>query len=103
MILGILEVRAETEIFLDVFLDTLAAFDLAQFIDRLGIIRDRAIAVHRDGHRSHAEETEGNEAERKDRRGETELRRHERDQSRVLREVIGDEHEDHDDQTHPEC
>ena len=52
----------------------LAAFDLAQFIDRLGVVGDRAVAVHGDGHRAHAEEAEGHQAEREDRRGEGELR-----------------------------
>ena len=59
---------------LDLLLDVLAALDLAQLIDRLGVVRDRAVAVHRDGHRAHAEEAEGHEAEGEDRRGEGELR-----------------------------
>ena len=51
----------------------LMRLDLAQFIDRLGVVGDRAVAVHGDGHRAHAEEAEGHEAEREDRRGEGEL------------------------------
>ncbi len=52
---------------------SLARFDLAQFINGLGVVGDRAVAVHRDGHRPHAEEAEGHEAEGEDRRGEREF------------------------------
>ena len=80
LILGVLEVGVEAEVALDLLLDVRDAFDLAQFIDRLGVVGDRAVAVHGDGHRPHAEEAEGHQAEGEDRRGEGELRRHQRQQ-----------------------
>ena len=41
LILGVFKIRVETEIALDFSLDVFARLDLAQFIDRLGIVRDR--------------------------------------------------------------
>jgi hypothetical protein len=76
LILGIFEVRVESKIPLDLFLDAFSCLDLAEFIDRLRVVRDRTVAVHRDGHGAHAEEAERHEAERKDRRGEEKFLRH---------------------------
>jgi len=42
----------------------------------LRVVGDRAIAVHGNRHRAHAEEAEGHEAEREDRRGEHKFFRH---------------------------
>ena len=73
LVLGVLEVGVEAEVGLDLLLHVLDALDLAQFIDGLGVVGDRAVAVHGDGHRPHAEEAEGHQAEREDRRGEGEV------------------------------
>ena len=60
------------------------AFDLAQFVNRLRVVGDRAVAIDRDGHRTHAEEAEGHQAEGEDRRGETEFLRHQRHERSIL-------------------
>ena len=43
--------------------------DQAQLVDALGVVGDRAVAVDRDGHRTHAEEAEGHQTEGEHRRG----------------------------------
>ncbi len=102
LILGVFKVCVETEVAFDFFLDAFAAFNLAQLKDRLGVVGDRAVAVHGNRHRPHAEEAEGHEAEREDRRGEQEFRRHEREERRILGKEIRGGHQHHDAQPHPE-
>ncbi len=80
----------------------LLPLDLAQLINRLGVVRHRAVAVHRDGDRPHAEETKGHQTEGKDGRGEQEFRRHEREQRGILGEIIRGAHQRHDAKPHPE-
>ena len=69
IVLGLLEIRFDAEVLLDHFLGILAAFDHGEFIDGLGVVRDRTEAVHGDRDRTHAEETEGDETEGEDRGG----------------------------------
>src|SRR5688572_21302661 len=56
--LRVLEIRAETEFLVNILRNVRLRFDLAQFIDGLGVVRYRAEAVHRNRHRSHSKETE---------------------------------------------
>ena len=44
--------------------------DHGELVDRLGVVGDRAVAIHRDGDRSHAEEAEGHQAEGEHGRGQ---------------------------------
>jgi len=48
--------------------------------DRLSVVGDGAEAIHGDGHGAHPEETERDQTEGEDRRGEGELRGHNRHQ-----------------------
>ncbi len=41
--------------------------DRRELVDRLRVVGDRTVGVHRDRHRTHAEEAERDEAEREDR------------------------------------
>ena len=59
----------EAEVALDLRLDAGHLLDGGELVHRLGVVGDRAVAVHRDGHRAHAEEAEGHEAEGEDGRG----------------------------------
>ena len=76
--------------------------DQREFIDGLGVIRDRSIRVDRDGHRAHAEETECNQTKCENRRrqhevgaqslGEVVAQPHQRDHREsqpVRREIAG--------------
>ena len=100
--LGVGEIGFEAEISFDFRADVRLRFDAAQFINGLRVVGDGAEAVHGNRHRSHREKTERDEAEGKNRRGEVELRRHEREQRGVLREQIRDEHERQNHEAHPE-
>ncbi len=75
--MAVLEVGVEAELLLDLRSYVRDALDLRELVDGLGVIRNRAEAVDRDGHRTHAEEAEGHQAEGEDRGREGELRRHE--------------------------
>src|ERR1035437_4207296 len=66
VLLGLLEVRFETEGLLNVGLDARHGFDGGEFVDALGVVGDGAVAVHRDGDRAHAEEPEGDQTEGED-------------------------------------
>ena len=96
------KVGFEPEILFDFRADVRHGFDAAQFINGLGVVGDGAEAVHGDDDRRHGQEAEGHEAEGEDRRGELELFRHEREQGRILRELVGREHQRDDHQPHPE-
>jgi hypothetical protein len=56
-----------------------------ELVHALRVVRDRTVRVDRDGDRTHAEEAEGDEAEREDRRHVVEVERHDGAQ-RVLRQ-----------------
>ena len=45
-------------------------FDGGKLVDGLRVVGDRAVAIDRDGDRSHAQEAEGHQAEGEDRRGQ---------------------------------
>ncbi len=102
IVLRLFEVRFDAEVLLDHLLGVLAAFDHGEFIDGLGVVRDRTEAVHGDRDRTHAEETEGDETEGEDRGGKQELLRHQAHDRAALGNEIGDEHQDQDDQAFPE-
>src|SRR5260370_3603191 len=61
--LGLFEVRFETEGLLNVGLDDGHGFEGGKFVDGLGVVGDGAVAIHRDGDRTHAEEPEGDQTE----------------------------------------
>ncbi len=82
--LGVGEIGFEAEILFNLRADVRLGFDAAQFIDGLGVVGDRAKAVHGNRHRRHREKTKRHEAEREDGRGESELRGHERQQRGIL-------------------
>ncbi len=56
----------------DYFFGVLAAFNHGELIDGLGVVRDRAEAVHGDRDGPHAQKAEGDETEGEDRGGEFE-------------------------------
>jgi hypothetical protein len=86
------EIRFDAEVFLDDLLRVLAVLDHGEFIDRLGVVRDGAEAVHGDRDRSHAEKTEGDQAEGEDRGGELEGIGHQGHDRPALGDEIGNEH-----------
>ena len=47
--------------------------DQRKFVDRLRVVRDRAVGIDRDRHRAHAQKAESHQAERKHRRGDHQL------------------------------
>ena len=97
--LGIGEIGFERELFFNFTGNVREGFNAAQFINGLGVVGDRAEAVHGDGHRSHGEKAEGHQAEGED--GGVE-RGHERQQVGVLGKAIRREHEGQNHQAHPE-
>ena len=56
----------EAEVALDLFLDAGDLLGLGQLEDRLGVVGHRAVAVHGDGDRPHAQEAERHQAEGED-------------------------------------
>ncbi len=63
---GFLEIRFEAELALDLFIHVFNLFDQGQFVDGLGVVGYRAIAVYGDGHRPHPQHAEGHQAEGED-------------------------------------
>ena len=100
--LGRREIRVDAVMFFHYFLGIRPGFDHGQFINGLGIIRYGTEAVNSDGHRAHAEETEGDETEGKDRGCELEGCRHDFHDGRRHRHEIGDKHEEQNGQAFPE-
>ena len=78
------------------------ALDHRKLVDRLGVVRYRAEAVHRDGDRPHPEESEGDQTEGEDRRRKNEGRRHQPHDGSALRDQVGDQHQNQDHQPLPE-
>ncbi len=68
VVLGLLEVDVEAEVLLDLRRDVRDGLDDRELVDRLRVVGDGTVRVDRDGDRAHAEEAEGDEAEREDRR-----------------------------------
>ena len=87
VLLGQLEVGREAEVALDLGLDAGDLLDGRELVDRLGVVGHRAVGVHRDGDRAHAEEAERHEAEGEDRR-----RQHEAAQAERAH-AVGDAHQ----------
>ena len=87
VLLGLLEVRLEAEVLLDLGFDAGQRLDGGKLVDRLRVVGDRAVAIHRDGHRTHAEEAEGHQAEGEDRR-----RHHQAGQAQGA-DHVGDAHQ----------
>ncbi|MPM14466.1 hypothetical protein SDC9_60829 [bioreactor metagenome] len=65
-----LPLRPEPEVTFDLRVDPVDLLDRREFVDRLGVVGDRAVRVDRDRHRAHAEEAEGHQAEGEHRRGQ---------------------------------
>ena len=57
------------EILLEFGFDVGNLLDQRKFEDRLGVVGDRAVGIHGDGDRAHAQESEGHQAEGEYRRG----------------------------------
>ncbi len=66
IMLGFVEIGFKAEFFLNLFVHILDLFDQGQFVNGLRVVSYRAIAVHRNGHRSHPQHTEGYQAESED-------------------------------------
>src|SRR5713101_8113784 len=86
-VLGALEVHVDVVVLLEFRLDAGNLLNERQLKDRLRVIGYRAVRVHRDGHRAHAEEPESYQA-----KSEHRLRHHEVTES-LLREEIADGHQ----------
>ncbi len=100
IVLGALEVDVEAILLLELLLDVRDLLDHAQLVDRLRVVRHRAVRVHGDGDRPHAQKAEGHEAEREDGRGIKGVERHERTKT-VGAHDPGDSHQDDEDDAHP--
>ena len=77
-------------------------FDLRQLVDRLRVVGHRAVGVDGNRHRAHAEEAEGHETEREDRR------RHHQGTPPIIVDVrsidghqVGNRHQAHDGEAEP--
>ena len=66
--LALFEFRHEAEVLLDVAFDIRQRFDRGKLVHGLRVVSDRTVAIHGDGHRPHAEEAEGHQAESEHRR-----------------------------------
>ena len=95
VLLGPLEVGRETEVLLNLRRDSGNLLDGGQLEYRLRVVRHRAVRIHGDGHRSHAQEAERHQAER-----EYGRRQHQRRQS-VGADAVGDGHQRHHGQAQP--
>ena len=98
------EVNLDTESIFEFTFDTRNLFNRRQFINRLRVVRYRAVAVNRDRHRAHAEEAESHQAERKDRSHDACLGRIRVNHQRqiALRNKVGTRHQSDDNNSHPE-
>ncbi len=96
------EIRFEAEIAFDFRADVRLRFDAAQFVNGLRVVGDGAEAVHGNRDRSHREETERDEAEGKDWRGEIKFFRQQRQEIGVLRKQKRREHQRKNHEAHPE-
>jgi hypothetical protein len=93
---GLLKIHFHAVVLFDDLFGVLAALDHREFVDRLGVVRDRPEAVHGDRDGSHAEEAEGHKAEGEDRCGKQELFGHQGHHRSALGDEIRDEHQDKD-------
>src|SRR5262245_28386582 len=100
--LGVFKIRLEPKVPFDLWTDSFARFNLAQLIDRLCVVRDWPEAIDGDGHRSHAQETERDQAESEDRRCKSELSGHQLQQRVMLGELVADQHQSEDGEPLPE-
>src|ERR1700690_157006 len=65
-VLRLLEVDVEAKVLLDLRLDVRNRLDAAELVDALRVVGDRTVRVNGERDRSHAEEPEGDQAERED-------------------------------------
>ena len=89
--LGSFEVHVDVEVSLQFRLDVGNLFDEGKFINRLRVVGDGAVGIHSDGDGAHAQETESDETECKNRSGD-----HQVSQARISAHVcdqIADGHE----------
>ena len=102
--LGLVDVEGDAEGFLDFLFDVGQLFDGGEFVDGLGVVSDRAVAVNGDGHRPHAEEAEGDQAKGEDGGHDAGLGRVGVDHGSefALRDQVGAGHQADDDHAHPE-
>ena len=95
VVLGPAQVGREAEVPLDLLLDAGDGLDHRELVDGLGVVGDRAVGVHRDRDRAHAQEAEGHQAE-----GEDRGRHHDRAQA-GRRDAVGEAHQQEDRQAQP--
>ncbi len=91
-----LKVHIKAVLALQFGLDVGHDLDQRQLVDRLCVVGDRAVGIHRDGDRAHAQKSEGDQPECKDR-----FRNHQRMQSHGA-DVVSDAHQDDHRDTQPE-
>ena len=85
------KLTVDVEIFLDFGFDVGNLLDQRKFVDGLGVVGDGAVGIDGDGDRAHAEESEGDQTERENRRSQ-----HGRGRSQAHgAEVVGDGHQQH--------
>jgi hypothetical protein len=94
-VLGRLEVHVDAVVALERLFDVRNLLDQRELEHRLGVVGHGAVGVDRDRHRAHAEEAEGDQAEREDRR-----RDHDRTQPERA-DAVRDAHQHHDDHAEP--
>ncbi len=63
ILFGLFEIGFEAEVLLNVGFDVGQCLDHGELVDGLRVVGDGAVAIHGDGHRSHAQEAEGHQAE----------------------------------------
>ena len=102
LVLRSFEVGAEAEVALKLSGDTRLLLDLRKLVDGLGVVGHRAEGVDRDGDGPHAQEAEGDQAEREDRSGEGEFQWHQAGDGRMGRKKVGAEHQAEDAEPGPE-
>ena len=94
-LLGRLEVEIEPEVPLDILLDAGHLLDQGELVNGLGVVGHRAIAVHRDRDRAHAQKAERHQTEGEDGRGLHQIAQAER------ADPVGDGHQAHDGDAQP--
>ncbi len=62
-ILGAFEIRVEVKVLPQFFLDVWNLLDQGEFVDRLGVVRDRAVGIDGDRYGTHAQKAKRHEAE----------------------------------------
>ena len=71
-VLGAVEIHVEIEVPLDFLLDVRNLLNQRKLVNRLGVVRHRAVGIDRDRHRTHAQKAESHQAKGEHRGGDHE-------------------------------